>query len=332
MKNKFIGRRTIFPHNYSKIFDRFKIAHEALWKAMKMRLEMEKDNLVIITGDTGTGKSTLVGNFCFKKAAVEPNFVLNDGTMMFDDEKCFIIDPDEFAAKMITGAGDVLWVDESRDALSRRNWASKINKTIISRKNKNRKLRKIVFLLLPFERELDKEMLKHITLWIWVKKRGLCEVYCKRSGIKGGSGLNVEEILKREEKFFKENPRSSRCPPTVHPEFIGWLTFGPFTAGLERRYLHLVDLKKATGELTDDEKIKYGIEVVLKPEEVIQEAIKQIKDGKIQDKKTLWETLAVLDIDDADKLKKLNFYLKLEGWDTFNKLFAKSKLEEKAIW
>jgi len=327
-KQRWYGTKTVFPHNYSKQFARFKISHTALWSAMVKRLEIEKDNLVIITGDTGNGKSHLAGNLCFKKGNTTLNFIENDGTMMFEDEKHFIIDPDELAIKMIHGSGDMLWVDESRDALSRRNWASKINKTIISRKNKNRKLRKIIFLLLPYERELDSEMVKHATLWIWVKKRGLCEVYCRRSGIKGGSGLNINEILNREDKYFKENPDKSQCPPEVHPEFIGRLAFGKLTANLERRYLDLVEMKKAVGELTDEEKIKAGIEVKREPKVIVLDILDKIKTGEIKDKKMVWDLMQETKLDDDKKMKLLNFYLKLEGWSTFNKLFDKDKVKQ----
>jgi hypothetical protein len=259
------------------------------------------------------------------------NFIENDGTKMFIPEEDFIIDPDEFAVKMISKSGNVLWVDEARDGISRRNWASKINKVIISRKNKNRKLRKIVFLLLPYEREIDPELAKHLTLWIWVKSRGVCEVYCRRSGIKGGSGLNIQAILDREEKYFKENPKASMALPIIHPEFIGRIKFGPLTANLNKLYLDLVDKKKATGELSDEEKIKYGIEIIKEPKDYVIEAVDKIKSGEIKDKRTLWESLEVTKLDDDKKLKLLNFYLKLEGWDNFTKLFDKKKLKEKEI-
>jgi len=326
--------KTVLPNKYSKRFSQWQISHTMLWEAMLMRLKIEKDVLVLVTGDTGVGKSHLVGNICFKKGESEDNFVMANDTKMFTAEEDFIIDPDEFAAKMITKAGNVLWVDEARDGVSRRNWASQINKTIISRKNKNRKLRKIVFLLLPYEAEVDPQMAKHTTLWIWVKKRGVAEVYCKRSGVKGGTGLNIQAILDREAKYFKENPRATQVPPLVHPEYIGRLFFGKLTAGLERRYLELVDMKKATGELSDEEKIKYGIEIVKDPKECVIEAIQEIKEGMIKDKKTLWERLNNTNIDDAKKLTLLNFYLKLEGWEGFNKLFSKDKivLGTKKVW
>jgi len=321
-------QKTVFPHRYSKLFYDYWLSQTALWNAFIKRLEDEKDVLVLVTGETGTGKSHMTGNFCFKHGAKTDNFIMNNDTKMFIPEEDFIIDPDEFAVKMITKAGNVLWIDEARDGISRRNWASNINKTIISRKNKNRKLRKIVFLLLPFEAEIDPQMAKHATVWIWVKSRGVCEVYCKRSGVKGGSGLNIQAILDREAKYFKENPKATIAFPTIHPEFIGRMKFGKLTAQLERDYIELVDKKKATGELSDEEKIKYGIEIVKDPKDVVIESISKIKSGEIQDRKTLWEALSNVDLEDDKKVKLLNFYLKLEGWDSFNKLFKKTKEQE----
>ena len=277
----------------------------------------------------------MVGNLCFKHGETTDNFVMNDGSKMFIPEEDFIIDPDEFAVKMITKFGNVLWVDEGRDSVSRRNWASQLNKTIISRKNKNRKLRKIVFLLLPFEAEIDPQMAKHATIWIWVKSRGVCEVYAKRSGVKGGSGLNIQSILDREAKYFKENPKSTIVYPTIHPEFVGRMKFGPLTANLDKKYRDLVEMKKATGELSDEEKIKYGIEIVKKPKEIVLDAIEKIKSGEIKDKKTLWETLDGADLEDSKKITLLNFYLKLEGWNGFNKLFdgnTSNITQKRKVW
>ena len=328
MYNNNYRKKTIFPHRYSKCFSNFWLSQTVLWNALLERLRVEKDVLVLVTGDTGTGKSNFVGNICFKHAENTDNFVMNDGSKMFIPEEDFIIDPDEFAVKMITKAGNVLWIDEARDGISRRNWASNINKTIISRKNKNRKLRKIIFLLLPFEAEIDPQMAKHATLWIWVKQRGVCEVYCKRSGVKGGTGLNIQAILDRETKYFRENPKATMAFPTIHPEFIGRIQFGALTTNLDKKYRDLGEKKKATGELSDEEKIKYGIEVVKEPKEIVIEAIEKIKAGEIQDKKTLWEELDSTNLEDSKKLTLLNFYLKLEGWSGFHRLFDKKKLKQ----
>lgn len=323
--------KSIFPHRYSKIFYDFWLSHTAFWNALLQRLRIEKDVLILVSGDTGSGKSHLTGNFCLKHAKKEPNFILNDGTTMFNPKENFIIDPEEFAYKMITKEGQVLWGDEFRRSANRRNWYSAINKSIIDRKNTNRKLFNIYFLCFPFEKELDQQLASHLTLWLWVR-RGVCEVYCKVSGIKGGTGLNINAILDREEKYLKENPKKTFINPTIHPEYIGRIAFNKLTAGLEREYKELVKEKKAIGDLTDEEKKKYGIEVEKPSKMIVNEAIDKIKSGEIKDKRTLWNYLENIKETDAKKLQLLNFYLKLEGWDTFNKLFDKKKLQTKDVW
>jgi len=317
--------KTIFPHRYSKIFYDFWWSHTALWNAWLGRLREEKDVFCLITGDTGSGKSHFTGTFCLKHARKEKNFILNDDTTMFSKDN-FIIDPEEFAYKMITKEGQVLWGDEFRRGANRRNWYSPINKAIADRKNTNRKLFNIYLLCMPFEKEFDPALASHLTMWIWVR-RGVGEVYCKRSGVKGGTGLNIQNILDREEKYLKENPKKTIVNPAIHPEYVGRIAFRKLSSKLKREYDHLVKIKKATGDLTDEEKKKYGIVVEKTPEKTVQDAIEKIVKGKIKDKKTLWNELNNLKLADDKKVKMLNFYLKLEGFDTFNKLFDKKKLE-----
>ena len=117
--------KTVFPHRYSKMFYDFWWSHKALWNSWLERLKDEKDCLILVTGDTGSGKSHFTGNFCLKHARHEDNFILNDKSKMFSKDN-FIIDPDEFAYKMITKQGQVLWGDEFRRGANRRNWYSPI--------------------------------------------------------------------------------------------------------------------------------------------------------------------------------------------------------------
>lgn len=319
-------KKTIFPHRYSKMFYDFWWSKAALWKALTGRLEIDKDGFILITGDTGSGKSEFVGGITLKQGKDTDNFVTGEGKMFIPKEN-FIIDPEEFAYKMITKSGQVLWLDEARDGVNSRNWFSAINKGIASRKNKNRKLLNLHFLCMPLERELDKALMPHLTMWIWIR-RGVGEIYCKRSGVKGGTGLNIEKMLEREEKYLRENPKKTIVNPTIHPEYVGRIAFTKLSKKLKKEYLDLVQEKKATGELSDEEKLKYGVEVQREPKVIILEAIEKIKSGEIKDKKTLWNTLEETKLDDDKKLKQLNFYLKLEGWKTFSKLFKEDKKEE----
>ena len=324
-------KKTIFPHRYSSIFYDFWWSHKALLESMLGRLRIEKDVMVLVTGDTGSGKSHFTGTIAFKHAEREDNFILNNNTKMFIPKENFIIDPEEFAYKMITKEGQFLWLDEARAAANRRNWFSAINKAVTERKNKNRKLFNIYFFCMPFEREFDPALGSHLTMWIWVR-RGVGEVYVKRSGVKGGVGLNIQAILDREEKYLKENPKKTIVNPAIHPEYCGRIAFSKLTTTFEKEYKDLVKAKKATGDLTDEEKLKYGIKIKKSPKQVINELIDRIKSGEIKNKRKLWNELDCLDLTDDKKLKMLNFYLKLEGWDTFNKLFDKKKIVIKDPW
>ena len=143
--------RTVFDSKDSKIFKEFWASHDALWRALKMRLENEKDGFVLVTGATGDGKSHLVGNLCFKLVEQTDNFILKDGTKMFTPEEDYVIDPEEVAYKMVTSSGKVLWGDEFLKSSNRQNWYDPINKAIIERKNTNRKLMNIYFVIQPLE-------------------------------------------------------------------------------------------------------------------------------------------------------------------------------------
>lgn len=318
--------KTIFPHRDSKQWKYFSWTHTNFVDALVQRLKIEKDAFVLVTGDTGQGKSHLVGKFCFQHFRKIDNFITGEGKMF--EKGNFIVDPEEFAVKMISEQGKVLWIDEGRDAVNRQKWFSEINQTVASRKNRNRKNFNIYFLCMPYEREIDPKMAVHLAVWLWVR-RGVVEVYCKVSGKKGGEGLNIQKILDREEKWLKENPKANFIIPTIHPEFLGRIYFKALTAGFKREYDELVTKKKAVGDLTDEEKKKYGIIQVKSDETIINESVDLIKDGKFTNKRDLYNHLKenVKDMTEDNMLKKLNFFLDLQGFPTFRKLFDKDKIK-----
>jgi len=325
IKNK--RAKTIFPHRDSKQFKTFEWTFKAFIFALLERLRIEKDVFILITGDTGSGKSHLTGNFCLKYLSKEENFIKGDGTNIFEKDN-FIIDPGKFAVRMITEEGSALWIDEGRDSVNRQKWFSEINQTIASRKNRNRKKFNIYFLCMPYETEIDPKVAKHLTLWLWVR-RGVAEVYCKSSGKKGGTGLDIQKILQREERWLKENPKANFVIPYIHPEYLGRIFFKKLTAGYAKEYEDLVEANKATGELTEEEKLEYGIIEKMTPEAIINNSIEKIKKGEIFNRRELWNKLKKETELPDDKLQKqLNFYLKLEGFPTFNKLFEKKTKEK----
>lgn len=315
---KHFNRKTIFRDRDAAKFWHYYISQKALCESLRDRIIINKDSTVLVSGPTGTGKSTLIGKLCFNFFSNIDNVKI-DGEKMYTDYN-FIIDPEQWAARMITDKGSVIWQDESRDGISSKSWNSPINKLIISRKNKNRKRGIVSFILLPYETETDKSFLKHITMWVYVKTRGIAEIYVASNARKGGQGLSVQRIIDREAKWFKENPKRRAVDPTIHPEYIGSVAFGAFTKEEEKRYNALVEKHNATGKLSDEEQDM--INPAMDKQEIEKQiplALDEVEAGTIKSKRELWDKLKELtNFDDALLTRHINRHLKIRGYKNFN--------------
>lgn len=315
---KNFNKKTIFPDSDAKMFHHFEISQKALCNALRERVKISKDSTCLISGKTGVGKSTLIGKLCFNFFENMDNVKI-EGEKMFNDNN-FIIDPEIWAARMIIDKGNINWLDEARDSLSSKNWNSKINKTIISRKNKNRKRGIVSFILLPYETETDKAFLKHITIWIFIRKRGVAEIYVSNDSRKGGQELSVQRIIDREDKWFRENPGKRSARPIIHTEYIGNLYFGAFSKAEDKRYNALVDKHHASGELTEEEeKIMNPVMDNKELEKQIPLVLDEVEAGTIKSKREMWDKLKeITKFDDALLIRNINRHLKIRGFKNFN--------------
>ena len=321
-------KKTVFANRDAKKFYSFTIAYSTLWKAILERIKSKRDAFILITGKTGNGKSTATGKINFRFAELEDNFILNNGEKMFIPEKHFITDGDEFAYKMITEQGSSLWYDEAREGSNRQGWYDKVNKAIKQRKNTNRKLFNVYWFCMPLETEFDPKLAAHLTAWIWVKKRtkkgAVAEVYVANNQRKGGRGLDIDEIIKREEKWLRENPRRRSVPPIIHPEYCGRLIFSSFTKEEDKKYQKLVKLKSGTGKYTEEEMEKFGLHTKKTDEQIAEEIAGKIAKGEIENKIDAWNLMKSMDVEDKKKIDLVSFYLKLMNIGTFNKAFDKN--------
>ena len=315
---KSFNRKTIFRDRDAAKFYHYYIPQKKLCEALRDRIEINKASTVLATGFTGVGKSTIIGKLCFNFFENMDN-VRVEGEKMFSDEN-FIIDPEVWATRMITDKGSVLFVDEARDGISSKSWNSKINKTIVSRINKNRKRGIVSFIILPYETEVDKSFLNHITMWLFVKKRGIAEIYVASNSRKGGQGLSVQRIIDREKKWFKENPRRTVVDPTIHSEYIGSVAFSAFSKAEEKRYNALVDKHHATGKLSDEEEeLPNPVMDKKEIEKQIPLILDEVEAGTIKNKREMWDRLKELTkFDDALLIRHINRHLKIRGFKNFN--------------
>lgn len=314
---RIFNKKTIHIDRDAKLFHHYSISHKVLCSCLVERIVLKKDAVVLITGTTGSGKSTLGGKLCFDHFEKIEN-PLKPGEMMYTDDN-FIIDPEDYAKKMITDKGCLLWWDESRDGLSSKNWNKEINKTIVSRKNKNRKRGIVSLVLLPHEGEVDKSFLKHVTMWIWIKERKIGQVFVAANPRMGGHGLSVHRIIERQDKWLKENPNKRVVPPIIHPEYVGNIIFGAMTKAQEKRYDNLVDKHKATGEL--DEAEEEGKESISKSdiEKMIPGILDDIESGVIKTKREMWDKgKESTGLEDKDLIIYFNRHLKIRGYKNFN--------------
>src|SRR6056297_1616133 len=270
---KFTKKKTIYPNRDAKKFKNFWVEHNLLVKSILERLKMENDAFILVTGKTGRGKSITSALFNLKYFAEQDNIITNKGKMFTNEN--FIIEPEEFAVKMVTKKGESLWLDEGRNSGDRQKWQDKTQQLIISRKNTNRKNNNVYWFLMPFETEFNPKLASHLTCWIWMKKRHLAEVYVASSGRKGGKGLDIQEIIDREQKWLRENPKATDVIPWIHPEFKGRMKIGRVPKKYIEEYSELATKKSAVGQLSDEEKEKYGIEIKKTPEELINEKIER---------------------------------------------------------
>jgi hypothetical protein len=219
---------------------------------------------------------------------------------------------------MIEDKGTVLWWDESRDGLSSKNWNKEINKTIVSRKNKNRKRGIISFVLLPHEGEVDKSFLKHITMWIWIKKRRVGHVFVAANPRMGGHGLSIPHIIERQDKWLKENPNRRVVPPIIHPEYVGDIIFGSLTNSQQDRYDRLVEKHHATGKHTEEEVRDTGMSKK-DIEDYIPNILDKAQNGEIKTKREMFETAKeATGLDDKKLITYFNRHLKIRGLKSFN--------------
>lgn len=318
MKWNNFNRKTIFRDRDAAKFWHYYISQGTLCEALRDRIKINKDSTVLISGITGCGKSTLAGKLCFNFFQNMDNIKI-DGEKMYTDDN-FIVDPEVWASRMITDKGSIIWQDESRDSISSSSWNTKENKTIVSRKNKNRKRGIVSLIILPYENEVVKTFLKHITMWIYIKKRGIAEVYVASNSRKGGSGLSVQRIIDRETKWFKENPRRTAVDPTIHSEYIGSIIFTAFSKAEEKRYNALVEKHHATGKLSDEEEERMNPTMDKQElEKQIPLILDEVEAGTIKSKREMWDKLKELTkFDDALLIRHINRHLKIRGFKNFN--------------
>lgn len=178
-----------------------------------MRRDNEKDNMVLITGARGEGKSTFTGKILFQFEDFDPYV-----SMVYSKEALF---------KMIKKKKGYVWVDEAVVSAAKGNVMTRANKLLFEVSTINRDNFNIVFFCLPFIEDFDSKILQYVSVWIHIDSRGLGVMLLpSNKGLFGKRNWDITQMKKIFDEFQKENQNATHIPYWIFDNFRGYIKFG----------------------------------------------------------------------------------------------------------
>lgn len=218
-----------------------------LKEMLESRRKNQFDNIILITGSRGIGKSTITGKVLFQFPDFNP----------FEN----IVYTKEAMFKLAKNKNGYIWGDEAIINVAKGNVMTRANKMLhelftISRNNFN-----IIFLLLPFVEDFDSKILQYCSMWLHVDSRGLAVMLLPANqGIFGRANWDLIQMKRIFDEFRKENQNLSHIPFWIFQNFRGYVKFGKLTDQQEKIVNEIKDLRK-NENLDKDMKEEVKIEV-----------------------------------------------------------------------
>lgn len=245
------------------MYNHFEFTHQFLRFLLLDRIMFQKDNIVLVTGKRGDGKSTLSislirGFIDMAKNEEYYNFEINKGKEEAEKKVYSLGDfkPFDFENDMAFTRADLqdlcrktmrgfILADEAVVNVARRNSMTRANKVLHEVLTINRKNLNTLFFCMPSIEDFDLAILQYVTHWIHIDDRGVASIMLPEAkSIFGKKSWDVDGMKKLYEKFKEENPRLTKVPYWLFNNFRGYIRFGPLTAGVEREYLRIANEKK----------------------------------------------------------------------------------------
>jgi len=185
-----------------------------LFKEMLLgRRSNEKDNIVLVTGARGEGKTTFVGKVLFQFEDFVPY-----ESMVYNKEKMF---------ELVKKKNGYIWGDEAVVSAAKGNVMTRANKLLHEIFTINRDNFNIVFFCMPFVEDFDSKILQYVSMWVHIDSRGLGVVLLpSNKGIFGKRNWDLDAMKKIFDEFVKENNNTFHVPYWIFPNFRGYVRFG----------------------------------------------------------------------------------------------------------
>ena len=262
----------------------------------------EKDNVILVTGARGDGKSTFTGKIMF----------LFDN---FDPYESIVYTKEAFF-KQLKKRNNYVWADEGVVNAAKGNVMTRANKLLFEGLTINRDNFNVVFFLLPFVEDFDSKILQYVSMWVHIDSRGLGVLMLpSNKGLFGKRNWDIDAMKKMFDEFMKENQKIAHMPYWVYPNFRGYIKFGKLSIEQDKIVKEIKFLRKNENldKQTQEEVVVEVKEMTnYKKYSSIKLAEKVMK-GEIRDLEVFKMQCVDLKLDADETLKKCDGILKRNG-------------------
>lgn len=189
------------------------------------------DNMILVTGPRGIGKSTLAGKVLFLFEDFDPYI-----SMAYSKEAMF---------KLIKQKKGFVWADESVVNAAKGNVMTRASKLLFEATTINRDNFNIIFFCMPFVEDFDTKILQYVSCWLHIDKRGFAVMLLPANkGIFGKRNWDIDHMRKIYDEFVKESKGGTHVPFWIFDNFRGYIRFGKLTVNQQKIVDEIKSLRK----------------------------------------------------------------------------------------
>lgn len=287
---------------------------------IERRRDNEKDNVILVTGGRGDGKSTFVGKVLFLFQDFDPY-----ESMVYTKEAFF---------KQLKKKRNYLWGDEGIVNAAKGNVMTKANKLLFEGMTINRDNFNTIFIVIPSVEDFDTKILQYCSAWIHIVKRGLAAMFIPQDkGLFGKKTWDIDAMKRIFDDFQKENKQGYNMPFWVYNTFVGYIKFGKLKIEQEEIVKEIKSLRKNENldKLTQEEVVTQVKELDNYNKYSSKKLAEAIAKGEIRSIEQFNLNCQDLKLSPEDMMKKCDAIFKRSNLRTTKGFFRDYKKEDNLI-
>lgn len=331
-------------YSSSKIYSRFVFTHKFFRFLLIDRILDNKDNIVLITGKRGSGKTTLSIKQIMGFSDIEGNeeYYNQEKNISKDEKVVYKLEnftPFNMENHMCFSKKELqdLWknekmafilADEAVVNANRRNSMTKANKILMEIVTINRKNYNTIFFCMPSIEDFDLAILQYITHWIHIDERKLAAVLLPNPpSLFGRKSWDIDHMKKIYEKFVESNPTAPSVPYWLFSNFRGYMKFSAMSKNVEDKYLEIATNKKNRDNEEEEKEVRPKRQLDEVKTKRIEEIVDKLIKGEIFTPEDLTAHSFGLGITDDKYKKEINKRLReIENPKTPTKIMKENRI------